>query len=93
LWVEFSQEDEGTGFALGAAGDVDAGELQHELTGGFFSGRKRIRVEAEEFTGLLEEMFVTVGAQSEMPDSHEPAGQNVKQEPADEFVNFEGAMF
>ena len=78
LWVELGEEDEGSGFTFGAASDVGAGELQYELAGGFFGGRRRIRVEAEEFPGLLEEMFVAVGPQAVMANTDKAAGQDMQ---------------
>ena len=60
MWVEFGQEDEGSGVTPRAARDVDTGELQHELASGFlFSGRE-FGSEAEEFAGFLEELFFAV---------------------------------
>ena len=57
--VEFGQEDEGSSFTVRAASDIDAGELKHELSGGFLGGG-RGSGEAEEFTGFLEKVFFAV---------------------------------
>lgn len=78
LWVEFGQEYQRTCFTPRAASDVDTGELKQELTGGFFGSRREIGFKAEEFTGLLEEVFVTVGTQTEMANTDKAAGQDME---------------
>jgi len=57
--------------------------------GGFFGDGRRMRVQAEELAALGSQDFGGVGEKAEMANSHEPTRKDMKQESADEFLDWE----
>jgi len=57
--------------------------------GGFFGDGGGIRIESQELATPEEKLFRVVGEESEMANTHESFGQHMKQESADEFLDFE----
>jgi len=63
--------------------------LEHELVGGFFGDGRGIRIEAQELAVLGSQGFGGVGEKAEVADSHKPTRKNMKQEAADELLDWE----
>jgi hypothetical protein len=63
--------------------------LEHELVSGFFGDGGGIGIEAQELAALGSQGFGGVGEKAEVADSHKPARKGMKQEAADEFLDWE----
>jgi len=59
--------------------------------GGFFGDGRGIGIEAQELAALGSQGFGGVGEKAEVADAHKPARKDMKQEAADEFLDFEFA--
>ncbi len=57
--------------------------------GGFFGDGRGIGIEAQELAALGSQGFGGVGEKAEVADSHKPARKDMKQESADEFLDWE----
>ena len=57
--------------------------------GGFFSDGRGIRTKAQELAALGSQGFGGVGEKAEVANSHKPARKDMKQEAADEFLDWE----
>ncbi len=57
--------------------------------GGFFGDGRGIRTEAQELATLGSEGFGGVGEKAEVANSHKPTRKNMKQEAADELLDWE----
>ncbi len=72
-----------------ATSDIEACELEHELVGGFFGDGRGIGIEAQELAACGSKGFGGVGEIAEVADSHKPTRKDMKQEAADEFLDWE----
>ncbi len=61
--------------------------------GGFFGDGRGIGIEAQELSALGSQGFGRVGEKAEVADSHKPARKDMKQESADEFLDWELSDF
>jgi len=86
---ELGEKTQRSLFARRASSDIDAGQLEHELVGGFFGDGRGIRTKVQELAALGSQGFGGVGQEAEVADSHKPARKDMKQEAADEFLNWE----
>ncbi len=57
--------------------------------GGFFGDGRGIGMEAQELAALGSQGFGRVGEKAEVADSHKPARKDMKQESADELLDWE----
>jgi len=57
-----------------ASRDIEAGELEHKLVGGFFGDGRGIRIKAQELAALGEKLFRVVGKKAETANTHETLG-------------------
>ncbi len=57
--------------------------------GGFVGGGRGIGIEAQELAALGSQGFGGVGEKAEVADSHKPARKDMKQESADELLDWE----
>ncbi len=71
---QYGQEGQRSRFALGASSDINAGELEHELLGGFFGDGRGVRIESQELAALGERLFRVVGKKAETANTHETFG-------------------
>lgn len=57
--------------------------------GGFFGDGRGIGIEAQELSALGSQGFGGVGEKAEVANSHKPARKDMKQESADELLDWE----
>ena len=79
--------------ALRAAGDVDTGQKQQPLGGGFFLGRFGLGRTEALATARQEIVLVAAGQKAVVADTCEPLGQDVAQETPDELFGREAGDF
>jgi len=86
---ELGEEEQRSLFACRASSDIDAGQREHQFVSGPFGKLWQIGMKAEQFTAFGQEGFRAVGEKAEMANSHKPTRKNMKQESADEFLDWE----
>ncbi len=86
---ELGEKEQRSLFARRASSDIDTGQLEHELVGGFFGDGRGIRTKVQELAALGSQGFGGVGEKAEVADSHKPTRKDMKQESPDEFLDWE----
>jgi len=71
---QYGQEGQRSRFASRASSDIDAGQFEHELLGGFFGDGGGIRIESQELAAPGEKLIRVVGKKAETANTHETLG-------------------